>query len=568
MACDDNDSSSWPACPSRRCDKDSRHPPQDYPPSATTHSDGSSSRSGDGHNPFVTFKRFIDNTFKTLDDGIRQLPSNMAELKERVRQERLRQAQEEIDVERRWLGSGDLIEDRQIRQLVSARLDRDSQREAVPWCLQLLRQARDINKDVPVRKVVDLYRDDHWWSAFGDLDRFASPMLSLGGACYYLPETGDNLPSTASWRWSSPHYRWLSVDWFKRSPYSPITLEHHPDLQSEGVKWRAAFEDLLSASLDKPMTSHDQYGYRPPHGSASSTWHGCGLDWMLSLQCRGILPPQLPSIWQRRFGLPIDQKLSELDIKDHAAMGRWPSSDFQQLIQEIATPSRSEDEAIASTLPLPEERQIQDFNDDTWPRDEQALYESYPFADHIGVQDEKDVDDDDDDNDHEQELEQAWHLPGFGISSMLQSIQDMEKDFARIQSSIHREQEQEQEREQKQEHERPQTQSQSQSHSQPQWQSHKEMTRRSTSWVGTSETDQGVSEVKPKVVSSTTSTHTTRLPDGTVTTKVVVKQCFADGREETHESVQTMNESEQAVDAQSRDPAAKEQRSKGGWFWR
>ena len=93
MARDDNDSSSWTVFPSRRCDKNAATPtPESRPP---VQRDEAWAQPDDEQNPFVTFKRFIDNTFKTLDDGIRQLPSNMAELRERVRHERLRQAQEE-----------------------------------------------------------------------------------------------------------------------------------------------------------------------------------------------------------------------------------------------------------------------------------------------------------------------------------------------------------------------------------------------------------------------------------------------------------------------------------------
>jgi hypothetical protein len=63
---------------------------------------------------------------------------------------------------------------------------------------------------------------------------------------------------------------------------------------------------------------------------------------------------------------------------------------------------------------------------------------------------------------------------------------------------------------------------------------------------------------KPGVLSSLTTTETVRLPDGTVTTKVVLKQRFADGREETSERSHTYREESDVHEEES---------SKKGWFW-
>jgi hypothetical protein len=60
------------------------------------------------------------------------------------------------------------------------------------------------------------------------------------------------------------------------------------------------------------------------------------------------------------------------------------------------------------------------------------------------------------------------------------------------------------------------------------------------------------------VLSSLTTTETVRLPDGTVTTKVVLKQRFADGREETSECSHTYREDSEVHG---------EEPSKKGWFW-
>ncbi|KXL48660.1 hypothetical protein M433DRAFT_152216 [Acidomyces richmondensis BFW] len=83
-------------------------------------------------------------------------------------------------------------------------------------------------------------------------------------------------------------------------------------------------------------------------------------------------------------------------------------------------------------------------------------------------------------------------------------------------------------------------------------------------------------DVKPQgnsnvdILSSLTTTQTTRLPDGTVTTKVVLKQRFADGREETQEKVHTYQEPTQKQQEHQRldDTVDVEQpKKKKGWFW-
>ena len=158
------------------------------------------------------------------------------------------------------------------------------------------------------------------------------------------PGRGDDYP------------RWLSVEWFRSSKDSPVNLEADPALAKYDTKWRNAFEDLLTAALDKPMTSREKFGYRGPIGP-NSTWRGPGLDWMLSLQCRGILPPQLPTMYSSRVAA------SDLFVKENLSdtmLGRWcnqhspiskPGSweetwmhnemnhDYYQLLEAIDTPA-------------------------------------------------------------------------------------------------------------------------------------------------------------------------------------------------------------------------------------
>jgi hypothetical protein len=75
---------------------------------------------------------------------------------------------------------------------------------------------------------------------------------------------------------------------------------------------------------------------------------------------------------------------------------------------------------------------------------------------------------------------------------------------------------------------------------------------------------------RPDVLAQLTTTQTTRLPDGTVTTKVVLKQRFADGREEERETVHTSHEpppGSAEKKAQDSPEQRKKEKSKGGWFW-
>lgn len=69
---------------------------------------------------------------------------------------------------------------------------------------------------------------------------------------------------------------------------------------------------------------------------------------------------------------------------------------------------------------------------------------------------------------------------------------------------------------------------------------------------------------RPQVLSTLTTTQTTRLPDGSVKTTVVLKRRFADGGEETQESTQTSFEEPAAAGGAVRQEPSKERKS---WFW-
>ncbi|KAK0947760.1 hypothetical protein LTR29_000661 [Friedmanniomyces endolithicus] len=305
-----------------------------------------------GNSVFLSFKNFIDTNLNNLADSFRQFPANLAELRAKMEDEQVRRKQEELDVWRRWTG---LEESPDHVQMLRDRASPVDRQEAVDAAVMLLREARHRNAHVPAEKMEALFKDE----TIGSLDAFASPMLSPGGACYYQQDSGYNAPSTTIFRAESSSHRWLSIDWFKRSPYSPVTLEQLDGLHEPGGSWRGAFEDLLAAALDKPMDSREQTGRRCPVGSVQSTRTGPGLDWCLSLQCRGILPPQLP-LWynsSRSGRLALTD-----DLVKEQARSIFSSNDINQLIEEIATPApptvnRSGLDRCPFDLPLPDEQE-------------------------------------------------------------------------------------------------------------------------------------------------------------------------------------------------------------------
>ncbi|KAF2646589.1 hypothetical protein P280DRAFT_464788 [Massarina eburnea CBS 473.64] len=69
---------------------------------------------------------------------------------------------------------------------------------------------------------------------------------------------------------------------------------------------------------------------------------------------------------------------------------------------------------------------------------------------------------------------------------------------------------------------------------------------------------------KPSILSTLSTTERTVSPDGTVTTKVVFKKQFADGREESSETVHTSSGRED--ETSKMEPRPKQEKKKG-WFW-
>jgi hypothetical protein len=75
-------------------------------------------------------------------------------------------------------------------------------------------------------------------------------------------------------------------------------------------------------------------------------------------------------------------------------------------------------------------------------------------------------------------------------------------------------------------------------------------------------------EQQPYVISTRTTTERVRLSDGSIQTKTVKTKRFADGREETNESVEVMNPPPKSQGSVAGQESLENQHKKTGWFWR
>lgn len=234
-----------------------------------------------------------------------------------------------------WTGSSDSPD--HIAMVIS-RLPQSTKEQHTRATKDVLEHAAQLNAHVPVANIAALYEDREVRS--GLLDRLGSPLLALGAWWYYLPEAGDIRPAASNWSLlgsSSP--RWLSIDWFERSPYSPNQLQMVPSLTDDATKWRRAFEDLMLAALDKPMDSQCPVH---PLGIDGMT----GLQWVLDMHNHGILPPLLPRFYGEKHARSQLEHTSIVDIirRCNAPWGdeRFPwsnplSRDFAELRTALAT---------------------------------------------------------------------------------------------------------------------------------------------------------------------------------------------------------------------------------------
>jgi len=272
-------------------------------------------------NPLISFKHLVDKQLAAIID----LPSNVAELKRHIHQ-----ADAEHEAQRnapyRWTG-GEYL-DASLKHRI---MPPDAAEKAYDMAVMLIRESDLRNRNIPSEKIISMFEDtdynpSHVFEPYSPWPFYHKAFANDDQeSCQASDALSNPPPATPT--------RWLSINWFKHSPYSPVNLEVDTMLAKYETKWRSAFEDLLEASLDKPMTSRDRIGCRPfSIPPAISTWHGPGLDWMLSLQCRGILPPQLPSMYLRGWNSPDCWRNASFNDLNVQSMAR---AEFDQLIHEI-----------------------------------------------------------------------------------------------------------------------------------------------------------------------------------------------------------------------------------------
>jgi hypothetical protein len=293
-------------------------------------------------NPLIAFKQFVDDTFSAISE----FSDNMAELRQAAQNRQTSYQKMNDAASERWAGPpgsrAHKLGERDGKVFYETKLPYEDAATITRW---LVRASEAANLQVDPQKIVALYNDPEF-NPFHVIERTSpwpfysrNPDIAKGrnGAARLLP--------------SATH--WLSINWFKHSPYSPVNLEADSMLGQYDTKWRHAFEDLLEAALDKPMTSREKFGVRGTLSGLVSTWRGPGLDWMLSLQCRGILPPQLPHMYKEdqvnaayfsnsRFWSMVDSRWSGeyVPTENHDLTAYSILSDeYDQLVEEIATPA-------------------------------------------------------------------------------------------------------------------------------------------------------------------------------------------------------------------------------------
>ncbi|SMQ53650.1 unnamed protein product [Zymoseptoria tritici ST99CH_1A5] len=557
-------------------------------------------------NPLSGFKRTVDGTFEALGGLLRHTFAGRTD--------------EMAEINRRWTGSEECEPMRDPYSPPLGPPDCEVMRELMTSIEQSIAR----NEHIPYELIHGLYRD---------------------------PESAGSLHRAN---------RWLSVEWFKRNPYSPIRLEAHPQLGQAGTKWREAFEELMNASLGKPIDSRDSVTMR--NSTFQPTRTAPGLDWMFSLQSRGILPPLLPThfgrspissgidfrveedadfenlyaaLWARHAQDPNDElEMYEALERDTSPEEASENSDSgESSSQAKAELEKAQLTAVkASQLdgPVPPETksglrltgdQQEDFddaNDALWEAlwaknvdfasrvlsDWHKMYDSVeelvdapwqsflrtsglaPTSEWFSILTEalrqSQIPEDDVHKDtalsaQTKRLEQVDRLP---IDEkryrydMRQRVKELLSDamnedtFAELARASTSDLEEFLER---LEQENDNLEAMFAGRREPDH-SREVIPVRKAEAIEAKQPEAPLPKDdqprKPDVLSILSTTQTTRLPDGTVTTKVVLKKRFADGREESTESTHTRNEfAEENAKQQAQLVEDKEEKKSAGWFW-
>ncbi|KAG9524524.1 hypothetical protein KCV07_g1837, partial [Aureobasidium melanogenum] len=283
--------------------------------------------------PFADFRRFADEQINALVEGVNSLPgfssASLAAEEQRWSNE-MRELRRRLEQDFPPLFAS-LLGAPERRSYLGGPISEEARQAA----RVLLLQARNASFGVDPRRILSLYQD-HGQGMMPVHSKF--PI-----------------------RTTTSNTTWLGIDWFRHSPYSPIQLEQHSTAHQHGGKWRAAFEDLLCAHLEKPQVAHEAWKAEdsiaasdPDNQTLYNHWALPGIDWMLGLQCRGILPPQLPSLYNIT---PLEtKKLDRVFGKIVSGVsnfwtpyGRAVYEDFTQLARIVASPD-VEDLVVRSNM--------------------------------------------------------------------------------------------------------------------------------------------------------------------------------------------------------------------------
>jgi hypothetical protein len=472
--------------------------------------------------PFSVFKRFVDNQVSLLADNFARLPENFHKNRDKMQREQERFIEEECDISRRWTGSDDSPD--QI-QLSCQRASPEFKELADEATMELLEGSMHHHRTTPFTKVLALFRDDV--GVFGELGELVHPALSVAGSWSLQSDEGHkhSLAAPSSW-YLGRQPRWLSVEWFKRSPYSPIRLEAHSNSDMAGARWRAAFEDLVCASLDKPMTSKGSH-QAPARISTytNPTARSSGLQWLIDLQERGILPPLLPRTYNSLEARNM-RTTGEVMRLVHESRANIPLPFDPAILSCTATEQDLSDmisELVTEYDPLQSGRDSQTWTElDMYDKMLPSTSTKQAVESH---------------NRDRREGGARSHTDGSGghgedLFTLLAKAlgQEMNRQVETSPAGVR---------------------------------AKESMVDRGCDAMNDGNMDEddtsSITATKnPGVLSSLTTTETIRQPGGTVTTKIVLKQRFADGREETSERSHTYQEDSEMH---------KEEPNKKGWFW-
>jgi hypothetical protein len=335
-----------------------------------------------------------------------------------------------------------------------------------------------------------------------------------------------------SWQWPPPADASHADD-----IYSPRALEHNQEMDRAGVPWRAAYEDLLRAVRNERLHCTRSDGpMRGILGRPKIPISQQQLEGAMEDDDKPMCPA--PGIWGRSK-IPITQQqleetMEQDDDSECPASGLWARKKIPITQQQLDVEPNCPALGTWNRTKIPVTQQQLEGNMDqhdepTCPRLDEPSYEySHDHEDQH----------DDPPTPKREHFATSRHHTGKGEDWEQEHETEMDA-YERLEAAS---------------------------------------ASASTSTPARSASISATSYANPSVLSTLTTTERTVAPDGSVTTKVVLKKRFADGREENSETVHTQHGQE---DAQVRDPwralqappAPVEKESLSGekkrsrWFW-